>query len=159
METNSLTAQNNLPSPMDVREKISSIETAMLARPDAMIGDCFPLEHTFVPGMYIRQITMPKGSLVISKIHKMRHPYFVLKGDVSVLTEKGIIRIKAPFADITPEGTRRLLYNHEETVWVTVHRTDETDLEKIESEVIAKNFEELEGDIIEIQEFINEVTK
>jgi hypothetical protein len=102
---------------------------------------------------------MPKGSLVISKIHKMRHPYFVLKGDVSVLTEKGIIRIKAPFADITPEGTRRLLYNHEETVWVTVHRTDETDLEKIESEVIAKNFEELEGDIIEIQEFINEVTK
>jgi hypothetical protein len=35
---------------------------------------------------------------------------------------------------------------HEDTIWTTVHATDETDLEKLEEEIIAKTFEELEMD-------------
>ena len=87
---------------------------------------------------------MPKGMLFISKIHKTTHPYFVLTGDVSVLTENGmVVRIKAPCWNMTKAGTKRVLYCHEETVWATVHATEETDLEIIEENIIAATYEEL----------------
>ena len=127
----------------EVRERILAFEKKLRSIPGSMVGDCFPLKHTFVDGAYVREITMPKGALLTSKIHKVCHPYFVLKGDVSVLTEKGVQRIKAPYSGITPAGTKRILYIHEETVWTTVHVTKEKDLEKIEEEIIANNFDEL----------------
>lgn len=142
---------------LTIRDKIISIEKAVGRLPGAMIGDCYPLVHKFVPGMYIREITMPPGHLVVSKIHKIEHPYFVLKGDVSVLTEDGVVRIKAPYSGITKAGTKRVLYIHEETVWTTIHKTDEIEIEKIEEEIIAKSFNDLELDIIEITNFIEEV--
>jgi quercetin dioxygenase-like cupin family protein len=139
-----------------IRSKILSIEEQLKLVPGAMVGDCFPLKHTFVPGMYIREITMPAGALLTSKIHKMEHPYFILRGDVSVLTEKGVVRLKTGFSGITPAGTKRLLYCHEETVWVTVHRTDSTDLKLIEEEVIAKNFDEFYN-VLEVTDFVKEL--
>ena len=116
-----------------------------LAQVDGAIfgDDAAPLTHTFGDGLYIREITMPKGMLVTSKLHKTTHPYFVLKGDVSVETETGTVRIKAPYWGITKAGTKRILYIHEETIWVTVHATQETDLEKIEKEIIADNYNDL----------------
>lgn len=127
----------------DVRNAIASVEDRMLQMPGVMIGDCCPLKHTFVDGAYVREITMPKGMLLTSKIHKVTHPYFIMKGEVSILTEEGVVRIKAPFQGITKAGTKRLIYIHEETVWTTVHVTKETDTKKIEEEIIAKDFGEL----------------
>ncbi len=143
------------------RQVILNAEEAIKKIPGAMLGDCFPLKHTFVDGAYVREITMPKGVLLTSKIHKVCHPYFILKGDVSVLTEKGVVRIKAPFSGITPAGTKRILYIHEETVWTTVHVTKEKDLDKIEEEVIANSFDELPNELEKnkILEFVNEVKK
>lgn len=142
---------------LDMEKKIAEL-------PNAMFGDCFPLKHTFVDGAYVREITMPKGALLTSKIHKIRHPYFVLRGDVSVLTENGVIRIKAPYSGITLAGTKRVLYCHEETVWTTVHITNETDLDKIEKQIIAESYDEM-GIIVDskeeeqkILEFINEIS-
>jgi len=138
-----------------VRNQIVAFEAEMRKLPGVMIGDCFPLKHTFADGCYIRQITMPKGALLTSKIHKITHPYFVLKGDVSVLTEEGVIRIKAPYSGITKAGTKRVLYCHEETVWTTIHITKETNIEKIEEEVIAKTFDDVfptKEEILKLQE-------
>jgi len=136
-------------TPEVLRAGMLDIENRIAAMPGATFGDeVAPLEHAFVDGAYIRMITMPKGMLVTSKIHKKTHPYFVMKGDVSVLTDEGEIRIKAPYAGITKAGTKRVLYIHEETVWITVHPTQETDLKKIEDEIIAKSFDELaEGEM------------
>ncbi|HHT9147126.1 MAG TPA: hypothetical protein ACFYD4_15850 [Candidatus Wunengus sp. YC61] len=134
-----------LPDIKTVRDEICLFEEKLGKLPNAMFGDCFPLKHTFATGLYIREITMPKGALLTSKIHKVTHPYFVLRGDVSVITEKGMVRIQAPYSGITLAGTKRALYIHEETVWVTVHKTDETDLEKIEEEIIAKSFDEFDN--------------
>ncbi len=126
------------------REKIQEFEDVLTAHPDAKFGDdACPLKHTFADGMYIRQITMPKDSYISSKIHKTTHPYFVLRGDVTVITPEGKVRIKAPYWGITKAGTKRTLHIHEETVWITCHATEETDLKKIEGQVIAKDFKEL----------------
>ena len=99
-----------------------------------------PLEHTFAGGCYIREIFMPKDQLISTGIHKKEHPFFVLKGDVSVLTENGIERIKAPYSGVTQPGTKRLIYIHEDTIWTTVHATDKDNVEDVLDDIIAKDF-------------------
>lgn len=96
-----------------------------------------PVRHSFGDGCYIREWNSPAGVLTVSKVHKIAHPFFVLKGKVSVLTEDGVETITAPHYGITPPGTKRLLWTHEETQWVTVHVTEQTELDAIESEIIA----------------------
>lgn len=84
-----------------------------------------PLEHKFVKGAYIRKITMPPHSRFTSVIHNTEHPYFILRGVVSVFSENdGAQFLVAPYYGITTPGTRRVLHVHEETVWITVHPTD-----------------------------------
>jgi len=149
-------------SRQEIREKILSIEEKISQVPGALIGDSpeylnvCPLKHTFVDSAYVREIFLPKGMLFVTKIHKKTHPYFIMKGKASVLTEDGIVLIQAPHAGITEAGTKRVIYTHEDTIWITVHATKETDLAKIEEEVIAKDFGEV-NNIVEIENFYQEV--
>ncbi len=132
----------------DFRKDIMTFEQALASVPGAKIGhemdeDLCPLKHTFVDGAYVREIFMPKGLLITSKIHKVLHPYFVMKGKCAVVTEDSIEKIEAPHYGVTPPGTKRAIYIYEDTVWITVHVTDETDLDRIEEQIIAKDFSEV----------------
>lgn len=130
------------------REDILLFEEQLAKVPGAKFGDMdeCPLTHEFADGVYVRTIFIPKGMIIVGKIHRHSHPNFLLKGDVSVVTESGgIQRIKAPMAMISPAGTKRVVFTHEDTVWTTVHVTEETDLAKIEEVVIAKSFDEFEA--------------
>ena len=121
--------------------------------PNGLTGEALeklnPLKHSFADGCYIREIFNPKGELAVTKIHKVSHPFFLMKGDMTILMEDGIKRIKAPHYGITPAGTKRIIYCHEDCVFVTVHVTELTDIAKIEEEVIAKDFDEFDKEEIE----------
>jgi hypothetical protein len=120
-------------------ERLDQLEQTML---DSGAAIPLPLSHTFTKGLYMRQIFMPRGSLVTSKIHRTQHPFAVMMGECSVLIPgKGVERIVAPYIGITEPGTRRVLYMHEDTLWVTFHPNpdDETDLEVIEQRLIVPN--------------------
>jgi hypothetical protein len=127
---------------MEHVERVDLVQELILKSPEALIGDSeaylekCPLTHRFGEGCYIREIFLPAGMVFVTKIHKKTHPYFVMRGVVSVATDKGSELITGPFSGITQAGTRRVIYVHEDTVWTTVHVTDETDVEKIEKEVI-----------------------
>ena len=108
------------------------------------LDQLLPLKHQWGDGCYVRELSAPAGTLAVTKIHKKAHPFFLMKGDVTVLTENGSKRITAPYYAITPAGTQRVVYTHTETQWVTVHATELTDLEEIEDEIIAKSFEEID---------------
>jgi len=150
--------------PATIRERILALQDAICKRPDALIGDSpeylavCPLKHTFVDSGYVREIFLPKGMLFVTKIHKKTHPYFIMSGDVSVLTEEGIVRLKGPYHGITTAGTKRVIYTHEDTVWITVHSTLKTDLKEIEEELIAKDFNEMDN-VIDMQKYLGEVAK
>lgn len=71
------------------------------------------------PGLYIREIMMPKGTLITSKIHKMKHPFHISEGSVVVyntLDDSTELHI-APYDGITLPLTRRVLYTFEDTKW------------------------------------------
>lgn len=108
-----------------------------------------PLHHNFAPGTYARTCILPKGALIVGKIHKHAHQNIVSFGRVTVVTEFGRMEINGPHVFTSQPGTKRALYVHEETMWTTIHLTDETDLAKIEEEIIAKNYDALPNSIID----------
>lgn len=136
----------SLPEALEACRRTDQLQLVMAQLPQTEL----PLVHRFTPGLYVREIFMPKGTVVISKIHKTEHPYVVSKGVVSVWIDGvGVQKIVAPYTGITKPGTRRILYIHEDTVWTTFHPTDETDLARIEEAVIQKH-DPLAGDASEL---------
>ncbi len=118
-----------------MREKVNALEVELLKQPQVDM----PPVHYFAPGLYAREITIPKGTVLTGKIHKFAQLNIMSKGELSVLTEDGIKRVRAPFTIVSPPGTKRIAYAHEDTVWTTIHGTEETDLEKIEVKFIAQS--------------------
>jgi len=128
------------------------LEALMAQIPGAVFGDSdlCPLTHTFAEGIYVREIFIPAGTVIVGKIHKHAHPNFLLRGTVIVITEEGGSEcLIAPLSLISPAGTKRVVMALEDTVWVTVHATTLTDPQAIEAEIIAKNYEEYEAFILE----------
>jgi len=132
-----------LPDGADLRTKILAFEQVLGQLPGAVFGDsaAMPLTHTFADGVYVRQIFIPKGTVLTGKIHRYAHPNFLLQGEVIVVTEGGgREHLRAPLALISPAGTKRVVVALEDTVWVTVHVTTETDLARIEAAIIAPDY-------------------
>lgn len=134
--------------PFDIRTKICMVESLLQASVDK--GETedtvpgYPLKHTFADGVYVREISIPAGHMVVGKIHRHEHLNFISKGRVTVITEQGgVEELVAPVTMISPPGVKRLLFTHEDTVWTTVHVTNERDLDKIEEQVIAKKFTDM----------------
>jgi quercetin dioxygenase-like cupin family protein len=123
----------------EMRAKVRHAEREMIERGERVE---IPVEHVFSHGLYARKITIPAGTVLTGKIHKRENLNFLLAGEMSVLTEGGVQRVGPGFMVVSPPGTKRIAYTHTECVWVTVHGTKETDLEKIEAEFIAQSEQE-----------------
>lgn len=95
-----------------------------------------PVQHHFAPGVYMRQMDAAAGTLVVSKMHRTEHMNILLKGSLTVATEDGIQLMTAPCVLKSMPGTKRIGYFHEDSSWITIHPTSDTDLEKIEQQVI-----------------------
>ena len=95
-----------------------------------------PLEHFICNKTYVRQITLPKDMVLTGKVHNFDHTSILSKGDVTIMTDEGITRIKAPATWISKAGTKRLIYVHEETIWSTIHQSENTIVEDLEKEIV-----------------------
>lgn len=135
------------------REDILSFENALSERKDVLVhvlgkgeeSDLAPVKHHFAPGVYSREMFIPKGTVIVSKIHRHAHHSFLMKGEITVISEYGgIQRLKAPLVILSTPGAKRIGFAHEDTIWVTVHPTKKTDLLEIEDEVIAESYDDLE---------------
>ena len=107
-------------------------------------SEVFPLKHTFTDGIYIRQMSMKKDSFVIGKIHRHNHVWFLLTGKISVVDEHDTVDHIAPCYVEAPAGSKRVIYAHEDSIWVNIHAnpTNTKDLNKLEDLIIAKDYEE-----------------
>ena len=95
----------------------------------------------FAPGVYMRQMNAKAGTLMVSKMHRTEHRNILLTGSLTVATENGIELLTAPLVIKSMPGTKRIGYFHEDSSWITVHPTGETDLELIEQQVIVPDDE------------------
>jgi hypothetical protein len=117
-----------------IRDKIAALEHALHTMvEDGVPTVDLPLKHTFTDGVYIREIYIPKDTIVVGLIHKHDHLNYITFGKVTVLTKDGLETLTAPCSMISTAGTKRALYTHEDTIWTTIHAnpTEERDVEKL----------------------------
>jgi len=94
-------------------------------------------EHYFAGGMYCRVLRRPAGTLIVGKQHKHAHFYIVVEGAVAVIQDGAEHKVyEAPSIIVSLPGTKRAVLALEDSVCLTVHRTDKTDLDEIEAELI-----------------------
>jgi len=113
--------------------ELDNLEAAMVGHPPAIC----PVTHRFAPGLYIREIFIPAGTLLTSAIHKTEHPFVLAQGRIAVISEnEGQVIYEAPHVGITQPGTRRALFAQTDVVWVTIHKTDKTDIDEICADIL-----------------------
>jgi hypothetical protein len=100
------------------------------------------VEHHFSPGIYTRVLYIPKGCLLTGKIHKEPILNIMIQGEISVLIGNETIRVKAPYIIVSPAGSKKMGYAHEDTIWMGCHGTDEVDIQKIEARFVAQSEED-----------------
>jgi len=147
----------NTPVKVKFRQDILTVQDGLQKLIDdgaveSTLEDC-TLKHYFTPKdekygccTYAREMMIPKGTLIIGKIHRHQHLNFISKGKVTVFTEFGQKHLEAPCTFISEVGLKRAVYAKEDTLWTTVHLTEfegEENLSKIESEVIAPSYNEM----------------
>lgn len=115
------------------QQKVNELANAMLKLPQIPQ----PLKHHFFPGLYVREILNPAGSLIVTKMHKTCHLHMVVKGRISVWIEGiGVKTYTAGHMGTTYPGTRRIIYAHEDTTFCTFHPTEKTNIEEIEKDCV-----------------------
>ncbi len=124
-----------------LRAKISSLENVVKNQAQIV----FKLQHRFSKDVYAREIFIPKFTLLVGKIHKFSNLNIISQGDLTFFSIDGAFRVQAPHSFVASPGVKRVIYAHEDSIWTTIHGTKETDLEKIEAEVIAKDYCEVDG--------------
>lgn len=92
--------------------------------------------HHIMPGVYIREMHLFAGLVVVGKRHAQQHFNVISKGRATVTTEWGTQVIEGPCQFMGNAGTKRALWVHEDMVWTTIHKTNATSLEEAEAELM-----------------------
>lgn len=93
--------------------------------------------HYFADGMYCREVMREAGTLVVGAVHKKEHFYVVASGTVSITDGMGdATEVTGPKVLVSKPGTKRAVYAHTDSVCITVHKTDKTDLAEVEADLV-----------------------
>ena len=87
-----------------------------------------PLTHYHTKDLYGRRIIVPAGCLFTTRVHKTDHISVAFRGRITMLNADGESQeVTAPDMFVTPAGTHRVVYVHEEVEFATIHHCEEQD--------------------------------
>jgi quercetin dioxygenase-like cupin family protein len=87
--------------------------------------------------MYCRRIEIPKGTVVVSKVHKTDHFFIGCVGELEVAGQGETYIIRPGDIVPSPVGVKRVVLALTDVVVLTVHKTDKTVADgKLEEEMI-----------------------
>lgn len=115
------------------RAQIERLQAAMAQMPQAQD---MVTEHYFVPGMYCRKLTRKAGTVIVGKVHKAPHFFVCAAGEIRAWTESGMRTLRAGDVLECRPGTKRVTLALTDAVGITMHKTDKTELDEIEAELI-----------------------
>ena len=130
------------------REQINALQAEMVNMPQAELKT----DHYFSGGMYCRKVFRPAGTLIVGKIHKEDHLFMCVLGQIIAWTENGMKTLNAGDVVESKAGTKRVTLALTDAIGITIHKTDETNLEIIEKKLI-------EPDNLALFDFNNEIKK
>lgn len=112
---------------MTRRERVERLEEAMLSMPQA---EC-PVRHYFAPGVFAREITIPKGVVLIGAVHTTENLAVLSAGVLEIVTDEGTRTIAAPATVTVKPGDKNCAYAAETAVWTNFfpNPDNETDID------------------------------
>lgn len=116
---------------MTTRAALLKLQEAMMPMASEGVGET---RHFFAEGLYLREMSVPAGTLVMGKTHRMEHFLIITKGRAIVVSEEGRQEIGAGYVSPSPAGAKRAILALEDLTMVTVHPNEDNteDLEEIE---------------------------
>jgi hypothetical protein len=112
-----------------LEKKLGTLYEATAAQPQVQCEE----KHHFGPNIYIKEVTMPAGALIIGKHHRMEHLCNMVSGRMYILQDDGSKKeLVAPMTFMAKPG-RKVAYIVETVVFQNIYSTSETDIEKLEN--------------------------
>jgi len=125
---------NVLPNQVEA-SRLNLVEEAMLKEQQVDA----PVTHKFGPGIYIREVFLPAGIYAIGHHHNHSHMNVMLTGRIKFFGgDNEWVELEAPQTFVAPEG-RKVAFVFEDTIWQNIYATEETDVEKIEADILTKS--------------------
>jgi hypothetical protein len=118
-------------SSMSNREKIDVIEWIILNKMENIVDDLI-ITNYIKGGIYAREMKAPAGIVITGKVHEFDHINILSEGEISVMTDDGMKRVKAPYTFESKSGIRRIGYTHTPITWTSIHATEMTDINELE---------------------------
>lgn len=129
-----------------IRETVELAHSSMEAD-DRQVEPPAPIHH-YADGMYGRELHLPAGMVIATKIHLTNHFLFVMQGRAQVIDENhGAEEIVAPCMIQTKRGTKRIWRVLEDLVIITTHATNKRNVADIEADIIAGEYLETEKSV------------
>jgi quercetin dioxygenase-like cupin family protein len=127
--------------------KINKITKELIKNSDKIVGDgtdiihdnIVPLKHSFADQLYIRQMEMKKGTMVIGAVHNHKHVWFLLTGHLTISDNKKVQDYQAPCYVVSDAGTQRAIYANKNSIFVNVHKnpSNTENIEELEKEIVS----------------------
>ena len=104
-------------------------------------------EHIFAGGVYIRQIKIPKGTLIVGKRHRNATCNILMSGEMVLYVGNGEppVKLRGPFLFESGKHVKKLFYCTEESVFMTVHPSEPAAVEDLEDRFIIPEEDFLKG--------------
>jgi hypothetical protein len=118
------------------RDSVLKLQDYLLSKEHLNVDDF--TAHYFADGVYMRQLTIPKGNVCVGKTHRYEHLNILLSGTIDVATNEGVVQMTGPCIVKSPAGVKRAGYAVTDTTWLTVHANhdNEQDIDKLEMRYI-----------------------
>jgi hypothetical protein len=117
---------------LTVKTQIENLQVELLKMPQADIVT----EHTFLPGIYERKITIPPWTVLTGAEHKTDYKIRLEKGTIAVNVEDTVKVMTAPMEFEAKAGAQRAgRVFEEEVVWVDIYENPDNcqDIETLEN--------------------------
>lgn len=124
-----------------IREKVERLEEALRAVPQV---NC-PITHFNAPGQMARRIEIPAGAVVTGAVHKVEHLIIIAKGRMHIVTDDGTTEVRAGDVITCKPGVKNAVVALEDSAWVNVFATDETDPDRLVEMMTESKASELIG--------------
>lgn len=111
---------------------------------DALVGKLLELpqpkvnvRHIYGPGIYMREMQVAAGLLIVGRAHRERHECILVRGRLVFFNEDGTqTELTAP-AEFEAGPGRKVARIEEDLTFVNIFRTEETDVETLERLIYA----------------------
>lgn len=123
---------------LSTKQQINRLEALIVNMP----GVETTLSHQFEDGIYMRELTIPAGTICTSRTHKTNNLYLIFFGELLVWDEKNKWdHWKAFHRGRTKKGTKRIIYTLDNSLWVTIHPNPDNcrDIEELEDRLYEKS--------------------